>query len=214
SKSVKNLLFTGYNNVENDFYNQTDIIETNAPYILSLRIECDLFLWKLLLLNVSSLVEAFLDYYKQVYYDTTAKEAEEEMLKGFILKLRHVKKLKIGDSCAGTLSRLEAKGLTFPSNLEVLDVSSDEGLDWEYEDSEVDELFDSDSDENGNWEDEGSEADEPFDNGSSDENEDWEDEGSEVDELFDIGSDENEDWEDEGSEADEMSHSDSVDSGD
>nr|GEX47249.1 hypothetical protein [Tanacetum cinerariifolium] len=207
-------LFLDMPNQSGKHAKKTDIIETNAPYILSLRIECDLFLWKLLLLNVSSLVEAFLDYYKQVYYDTTAKEAEEEMLKGFILKLRHVKKLKIGDSCAGTLSRLEAKGLTFPSNLEVLDVSSDEGLDWEYEDSEVDELFDSDSDENGNWEDEGSEADEPFDNGSSDENEDWEDEGSEVDELFDIGSDENEDWEDEGSEADEMSHSDSVDSGD
>ncbi|GJW91507.1 F-box protein-like protein [Tanacetum coccineum] len=214
SKSVKNLLFTGYINREREYGNNADIIEINAPYILSLRIEDDLFLWKLLLLNVSSLVEAFLDYYKKGYYDTTAKEAEEEMLKGFILKLRHVNKLTIGDSCAGTLSRLEAKGLTFPSHLEVLDVSSDEVLDWEDEDSEVDELFDSDSDENGDWEGEGSEADEPFDSDSSDENEDWEDGGSEVDELFDIGSDENEDWEDEGSEADEMSHSDSVDSGD
>ena len=100
SKSVKNLLFSGYYNGDNAYGDQSDIIEINAPYILSLRIEFELALWKLLLLNVSSLVEAFLYYCKKGYYETTAKEAKEEMLKGFILKLHHVKKLAIGYSCA------------------------------------------------------------------------------------------------------------------
>ena len=67
---------------------------------LSLRIQADLDLSKLFLLNVSSLVEAFLDYSKYGYYETTPQEATEEMLNGFILKLRHVKKLTIGFSCA------------------------------------------------------------------------------------------------------------------
>ncbi|GKC49624.1 hypothetical protein Tco_1072369, partial [Tanacetum coccineum] len=228
-------MFSGYNNGENEFYNQTDIIEINAPYILSLEIELNLFLWKLLLLNVS-LVEAFLDYSKGGYYATTSKQEKEEMLNRFILKLRHIKKLTIRISCAGTLSRLEAKGLTLPPNLKVLDVTSLEygdgslevicepsdsesnvSRDWEEplldESSEVDELSETDSYKDRDWEEEGSEIDE-FDS-DSDENGDTEepllDESSEFDEMSDNNSVENGDWDDpllnEGAEVDDLSYS-------
>ncbi|GJW17619.1 hypothetical protein Tco_0025055 [Tanacetum coccineum] len=50
SKSVKNLVLGGHCD------SQHDIIEINAPYILSLTMEHGLYLSKLLLLNVSSLV--------------------------------------------------------------------------------------------------------------------------------------------------------------
>ncbi|KAI3710149.1 hypothetical protein L2E82_39923 [Cichorium intybus] len=51
------------------------------------------------------------------------KEEEEEMLKGFILNLRHVKELKIGVFCIKVVSRLEAKGFIFPSNVKFPDVT-------------------------------------------------------------------------------------------
>nr|GEY55429.1 hypothetical protein [Tanacetum cinerariifolium] len=66
-------------------------------------------LYLVVLLDVSSLVEAKLDYQKGGHYETRSKEGKEEMLKGLILRLRH------------TLARLEAKGFTFPSNLEYPD---------------------------------------------------------------------------------------------
>ncbi|XP_076944574.1 F-box/LRR-repeat protein 25-like [Bidens hawaiensis] len=119
SKSVKRLVFSGYVNPDDVSNDLADVVEINAPYILSLAIQDDLLLWKLVLVDVSSLVEADLDYTKEGYYDTTAKEAEEEMLKGFILDLRHVKELKIGIFCYKVLSRLEAKGFKYPSNLKV-----------------------------------------------------------------------------------------------
>ncbi|CAI9292827.1 unnamed protein product [Lactuca saligna] len=111
SKSVKNLVFSEYMDPEDEF--EADIIEINAPNILSLTIRGELLLWKLLLLNVSSLVEANLDYKNG---ETTPLEVEEEMFKGFILNLRHVKELKIGAFCSKVLSRLEAKGFVFPLN--------------------------------------------------------------------------------------------------
>nr|GEZ03622.1 hypothetical protein [Tanacetum cinerariifolium] len=73
------------------------------------------------LLNVSSLVEAELDYEKGGYYEIKRKDEEEEMLDDLILSLRHVKKLQIGYNCLTTLSCFEAKGFTFPSNLKHLD---------------------------------------------------------------------------------------------
>lgn len=76
-----------------------NIIEINAPYILSLTIQDDLLLWKLLLLDVFSLVKANLDYLIEWHYETTDKEEEEEILKGLILNLRHVKELEIGSFC-------------------------------------------------------------------------------------------------------------------
>ncbi|CAH1436176.1 unnamed protein product [Lactuca virosa] len=60
-------------------------------------------------------------YYKR---ETTRDEAEEDMLKGFILNLHHVKDLKIGGFCSNVLSRLEVKGFTFPSNMKLPDVTS------------------------------------------------------------------------------------------
>lgn len=99
SKSVKNLVFSGYMVPDEVSDDLADVIEINAPHILSLTIQDDLLLWKLLLLNVSSLVEADLDYTKGGHYETTPKEAEEEMLKGFILNLHHVKELRIGIFC-------------------------------------------------------------------------------------------------------------------
>ncbi|CAI9292821.1 unnamed protein product [Lactuca saligna] len=47
----------------------------------------------------------------------TPIEAEEEMLEGFIMNLRHVKELKIGVLCSKVLSRLVAKGFILPSNI-------------------------------------------------------------------------------------------------
>ncbi|KAL7612349.1 hypothetical protein Lser_V15G05894 [Lactuca serriola] len=122
SKSVKKLVFSGYSAPEDGYY-LDDIIEINAPNILSLTIRNDLVLWKLLLLNVSSLVEANFDYEKLGYRETTRDEAEEDMLKGFILNLHHVKDLKVGGFCSNVLSRLEVKGFTFPSNMKLPDVT-------------------------------------------------------------------------------------------
>ncbi|KVH89463.1 F-box protein At5g03100-like [Cynara cardunculus var. scolymus] len=150
SKSLKNLVFTGYMVPDDEFDDLADIIEINAPNLLSLTIQDDLLLWKLVLLNMSSLVEANLDYTKGGHYETTPKEAEEEMLKGFIQSLRHVKELKIGVFCCKVLSRLEARGFIFPSNVKFPDFTSafysdNDSLgqgDWS----------DSDSVESGDWE--------------------------------------------------------------
>nr|XP_043621944.1 F-box/LRR-repeat protein At5g02910-like isoform X2 [Erigeron canadensis] len=114
SKSVKNLVFFGY---DDDEYDPDHTIEINAPYILSLRIIGGLSLGKLLLRDVSSLVKAELEYTKYGYDEMTRSEEREEMLEMFILYLHHVKELKIGKSCYTAFSRLEAKGFNFPSNL-------------------------------------------------------------------------------------------------
>ncbi|XP_071697142.1 F-box protein At5g03100-like [Rutidosis leptorrhynchoides] len=128
SKSVKNLVFAGYwvplcDHFEDD--DDDDVIEINAPYILSLKIKSGLSFWKLRLLDVSSLVKAHLSYRFGGRYERAREEAEEEeeMLKKLILKLCHVKELQFGDDCLKALSRLEAKGFIFPSNLNV-DVAS------------------------------------------------------------------------------------------
>ncbi|KAL4563327.1 hypothetical protein LXL04_027368 [Taraxacum kok-saghyz] len=122
SKSVKNLVFTGYPKCQVTHDEVGEIIKINAPNILSLSIQEDLVLWKLLLLDVSSLIKVYLDYYTlDRYFDPTPKEAEEEMLKGFILKTRHVKELEIGSYCYKVVSRLEAKGFEFPSNVKFSD---------------------------------------------------------------------------------------------
>ncbi|GJX62450.1 nucleotide-binding alpha-beta plait domain-containing protein [Tanacetum coccineum] len=94
SKSVKNFVFYGYMSPGEDL---DDIIEINAPYIVSLEIKGVFYLSKLSLLNVSSLVQAHLDYTNE-FDETPILEYEVEMLEGFILSLRHVKELKIGDT--------------------------------------------------------------------------------------------------------------------
>ncbi|XP_076949869.1 F-box/LRR-repeat protein 25-like [Bidens hawaiensis] len=124
SKSVKKLVLCGYMPPDDGCDDLEDVIEINAPNVLSLKIQDNLLLWYLLLLDVSCLVEADLDYSHGGYYETTPEEAKEEMLKRFIHDLRHVKELKIWVFCFEVLSRLEAKGFIFPSNLKVLDVTS------------------------------------------------------------------------------------------
>ncbi|KAI3710142.1 hypothetical protein L2E82_39916 [Cichorium intybus] len=47
------------------------------------------------------------------------------MLKRLILKLRHVKEFKIEGFFSKVVSRLEAKGFIFPSNIKFPDVTSD-----------------------------------------------------------------------------------------
>nr|GEW12160.1 hypothetical protein [Tanacetum cinerariifolium] len=84
SKSVKKLVIGGYYEPE-DQWDLAGIVEINAPHILSLHILMDFLLWKVVLLNVSSLVEAELNYWKGGHYETTKKEWKEEMLKGLIL---------------------------------------------------------------------------------------------------------------------------------
>ncbi|GKC73535.1 F-box/LRR-repeat protein 25-like protein [Tanacetum coccineum] len=113
-KSFKNLVFSGFfdrddrtRRVPHEKY-----IEINAPYALSLTINDTLALTKLSLLNVSSLIRAELDY----QYGRSKSETDE-MLKGLIQSLRHVKELTIGKNCSWTLDRLKAKGFTFPPNM-------------------------------------------------------------------------------------------------
>ncbi|GJT90898.1 F-box protein-like protein [Tanacetum coccineum] len=121
SKSVKNLVFAAYGNLycEHALGSWELIIKINAPYILSLTIGGWLMLSNLLLLNVSTLVKAELNYIKDGNF-----VEEEEMLKGMILKLRHVNKLKLGNSCLHVLSRLKAKGFTIPSSMKSPDMTS------------------------------------------------------------------------------------------
>ncbi|XP_076928884.1 F-box/LRR-repeat protein 25-like [Bidens hawaiensis] len=96
SKTVKNLVFCRYLVSSQDYPESEDfldVIEINAPNISSLTIQDHLYsVSKLLLLNVSSLVKARLDYKLLDEYE----EDEEEMFKGFILSLRHVKDIQIG----------------------------------------------------------------------------------------------------------------------
>ncbi|CAI9292831.1 unnamed protein product [Lactuca saligna] len=115
SKSLKNLVFSGYLDMDN--YNGGD---------LSLRM--------LLLLNVASLVKAKLDYFN--LGDCEPTPVGEGMLKGFIVNLRHVKELTSLELRASLLTYnfffaftiyvfilklLEAKGFIFPPNIKAQD---------------------------------------------------------------------------------------------
>ncbi|GJZ88251.1 hypothetical protein Tco_0660033 [Tanacetum coccineum] len=136
---VKRLVFSRYVSPWDDL----DIVEINASYVLSLTIEHTLLMWKLLLLDVSSVVEAKLDYCKGSHYETTHGEEKEEMFKGFILKLRNVKELTIGCYCQKVFTRLKAKGFIFPSNIKYLHWSGpseedEDEYEYEYEDVEDD----------------------------------------------------------------------------
>ncbi|KAL7593537.1 hypothetical protein Lser_V15G32375 [Lactuca serriola] len=157
SKSVKNLVFNGYYWVppDDECDDLSHIIEINAPNILSLTIEGDLLLWKLLLVNVSSLIEANLDYtmlghhetteYSLFGYHATTLKDEEEMLEEFILNLSHVNELKIRRSCSKVVSRLEFKGFVFPSNIKFPDAI------YDWSDSDSIESGDCYSVESGDW---------------------------------------------------------------
>nr|XP_043628645.1 F-box/LRR-repeat protein 25-like [Erigeron canadensis] len=136
SKSVKNLVLCGYNDY------MVDAIQINAPYISSLTIMGDILLSKIYLQDVSSLVKAELNY-TILSYDATESEV---MLKSLLLRLKHVKELKIGVYCSKVLSRLEAKGFIFPSNLKFVQadyfVSDTETTDYSDSDTDLTELGD------------------------------------------------------------------------
>ncbi|GKE36479.1 F-box protein-like protein, partial [Tanacetum coccineum] len=128
SNSVKNLAFSGFLHMDDELEDVGNIITINAPHILSLKIN-ENFCCKLMLLNVSSLVKAYLDYTMDV---PNKEQEEEDMLARFILCLRHVKELKIGKDCLKALSRLKAKGFIVPSNMKYPDSDSTKSEDWYY----------------------------------------------------------------------------------
>ena len=99
SKSVKNLVFSGFFDPKQS--RRIPIaIEINAPYTLSLAVNDILYLQKLSLLNVSSLIKAELNYKIGLYfYEITSDQEQDEMLNAFILRLLHVKELTIGKAC-------------------------------------------------------------------------------------------------------------------
>ncbi|GJV82291.1 thiamine thiazole synthase, chloroplastic-like protein [Tanacetum coccineum] len=105
SKSVKKLvLFEYYCGVESE-EDIIDCIKINAPYISSLTIKGELFLWELVLLNVSSLVEVDLKY------SISSSEFvifAEEVFRGLLESLGHIKDITFGDHCSELLSRLKA----------------------------------------------------------------------------------------------------------
>ncbi|CAH1448569.1 unnamed protein product [Lactuca virosa] len=98
-------------------------------------------------------VEANLDYTKLGDWETTHSETEEEMLKGFILNLHHVKELKIGSCCSKVVSRLEAKGFVVPPNIKFPDVTYDcsESGSGSGSDTDTDTDTDENSVESGDW---------------------------------------------------------------
>nr|GEV23233.1 hypothetical protein [Tanacetum cinerariifolium] len=106
SKSVKKLVLSGYTNPEDNCMK----IEINAPNILSLTIQKSLVLWRLVLLNAYSLVVTTLDYTTDMFFVKSLKTAEENLLKGLILSLSHVKELKLGYSCSKILLQLKESG--------------------------------------------------------------------------------------------------------
>ncbi|GJU37369.1 ribonuclease H-like domain-containing protein [Tanacetum coccineum] len=106
SKSVKNLVLSGYNHMFNPYEEDyIDCVKIDVPYILSLTIEGELFLRELVLLNVSSLVEVDLKY--SISYEEFVIFAEE-IFRGLLESLGHVENITFGDHCSELLSRLKA----------------------------------------------------------------------------------------------------------
>ena len=100
SKSVKKLVLSGYGNP--DYQPDPEIvIEINAPYIISLTIQNYFVLQKnIVLLNVSSLVQAHINCDRDNFYcEIKPWIEEEEMLERLLEKLDHVKELTYGSSC-------------------------------------------------------------------------------------------------------------------
>nr|KAJ0197406.1 hypothetical protein LSAT_V11C700352380 [Lactuca sativa] len=112
---------------------EVNVIQISAPDILSLTIKGDLFLGKLLFPNVFSLVEADIDYTKM---GCRKKTHREEMLKGFIRNLSHVKELKIRRSYSKVLSRSKDKCFVVPSNIKFPNAT----YDWYESESESDSI--------------------------------------------------------------------------
>ncbi|GKE01007.1 F-box protein-like protein [Tanacetum coccineum] len=116
--SVKNFVICGYSS-------EMDTLRINAPHIESLTIKGDFDLKAILLLNISSVIQAQLDYSNtKVFYTMEMHEhnqMNEELFKGLILSLSHVKELKVGKSCLEVLASLIFEGFICPLNLKVLE---------------------------------------------------------------------------------------------
>ncbi|GJU44584.1 hypothetical protein Tco_1201850 [Tanacetum coccineum] len=118
SKSVKKLVLSEYYSyaasLKEDYI---DRIKINAPYISSLTIKGELFLRELVLLDVCSLIKVDLDY----YIDQGISEmTHEEIFRGLLESLDHVKDVAINDYCWELYSRLKARGVTTKCAVKVL----------------------------------------------------------------------------------------------
>ncbi|GKD39802.1 mitochondrial Rho GTPase 1-like protein, partial [Tanacetum coccineum] len=105
SRSVKKLVFSDYYfRIDGDYI---DCIKINAPYISSLTIKGE-FEVKLVLLDVSSLIKAELDY--SIDPGMSDDITHEEMLRGLLESLDHVKDVIINDFWWEIYSHLKACG--------------------------------------------------------------------------------------------------------
>ncbi|GJW82448.1 kinesin-like protein KIN-14C [Tanacetum coccineum] len=109
SKSVKEFVFSGYNSHHGIYIDEDyiDCVKINAPYISSLTIEGELVLRELALLNVSSLVEAALDY--SIDWSGISHEV---IFRGLLESLNHAEDITFGHHFSELLSRLEASSDT------------------------------------------------------------------------------------------------------
>nr|XP_043625553.1 F-box/LRR-repeat protein 25-like [Erigeron canadensis] len=135
--SVEKLVLDGYI-VEDD----RSYLTINAPFISSLKIIGSLWISKILLQDVSCILEVELGYVLPRFFPMARKHDEEELLKMLLIKLQHVKHVRIGVSCYAALSRLEVKEFVLPSNLIGVDVSSPNYIDNELSDNELVEHID------------------------------------------------------------------------
>nr|GEW07011.1 hypothetical protein [Tanacetum cinerariifolium] len=107
SKSVKKLVFSGYNshhgiNAYNEAY--IDYVKIDAPYISSLTIKAELVLREFVLLNVSSLVETHLDYWMDSWIFPN-----EDVLRGILEILSHVEDVTFGDHAVEQEATIEGE---------------------------------------------------------------------------------------------------------
>ena len=101
SKRFKNLVLNGYGIRSPSEEDYIDTIKINAPYMLSLTIKGKMYLEEILLLNVSSLVKADLNFLGSNYFAEEVLERdryhiEVELLRGLLLSLGHVNKIILG----------------------------------------------------------------------------------------------------------------------
>ncbi|GJS75924.1 ribonuclease H-like domain-containing protein [Tanacetum coccineum] len=102
SGSVKKFVFSNYYYWNEEDY--IDCIKINAPYISSLTIKGE-FGFELVLLDVSSLIKAELDY--SIDPGMCDDIPHEEMLRGLLESLDHVKDVIINDYCWAVYSNLK-----------------------------------------------------------------------------------------------------------
>ncbi|GJU61505.1 mitochondrial Rho GTPase 1-like protein [Tanacetum coccineum] len=131
SRSVKKLVFSDYYWIDGDYI---DCMKVNAPYISSLTIKGE-FGVKLVLLDVSSLIKAELDY--SIDPGMSNDITHEEMLRGLLESLDHVKDVIINDFWWETLS----SGGTVSSAIKATCVKEVDRIEKQFDDSTPNLLF-------------------------------------------------------------------------